>query len=101
MTPISVERWRCIKVASSPYKDIGGKVFVVGYSPLEDSGFISAPVKAYKSATGIVTTTEGQIIQLVGEPGQSRDADALWRHFIKRHRVREEQDVSSRYLRKA
>lgn len=95
--PIQLERWAVFKVKSR-LKAVTGKVYVSGYCPTGDIGFVSGAVRAFDPPTATVTTTKGEFVKLVGEPGESRDGQLAWAKFCSMNRVVEDQDVSTRYI---
>ena len=94
---IEINRWKILRANKAYYKDTEGKVFAVGYSPRDDSGFVSNSILTFTQKTMELRTTSGGRIKLVGPPGDSRDADEAWKAFATRNRVTDVQDMTSRY----
>ena len=94
--PTLLERWTVYRVKAF-YKDTDGKCFAVGYVANDDRGHVSSAIKQFDARIMELRTVTGSRVQLVGPPGESSDAEEVWRAFKARNRISEQQDVSSRY----
>lgn len=97
---IELRRWRVYRIQARN-KEANNTVRLVGYVSLADEGYVSAAVKRWNPQTSVATTSTGEDVHLVGEPGgESRDADHAWLKFGSKFRVTDYTEISMRYLPK-
>lgn len=95
-SPVMLLRWRVMRVKIPAY--IAHRFYAVGYVDALDDGFVSGAVRRYNADARLIVTSSGDKVHLSGpQGGLSRDADRVWGTFLRKRRVTESVDVSSRY----
>ncbi len=93
--PVTLRRWRVVEVVTH-----GGvrTRHVSGHDTTSDDGRASGAIVAFDLQTMTATTTGSVRYRLVGLPGNSRKAQAVWEQWCTTHGVISERDVTNDYM---
>ena len=92
---VALRRWRVIEVIT---ESCARTRHVLGHDAESDDGRASSAIAAFDLQTMTATTISGARFRLVGLPGHSRKAQAVWEQWRVSHGVVSERDVTNDYM---
>lgn len=96
---VNLSSWAAHRV-TSPFRQIGNAVVLVGKDEATGSARVSSPIKRYDHKHQQAVTTSGRVYNLIETPGANLDAARAFGEWCRRWRVTSDTDISSRYARK-
>ena len=92
-----LSHWRLFEV-SEPGLDEQVTVHIVGFSPQQKAGRVSAQVEEYDLRTARARTACGRVYGLLGLPGKHPDATRAWRTWLRVNNATVLREVTGQFL---